>query len=153
MQYQMPANMPVGFRSLARLLVTGDILSNLHQGFQALSDISIEVTEENIPEEPPAAILDALSKLTLYRLQERAQDALVKGDIVEATRRLENLATRFLEMGEEDLANQALAEARRVAHTNALSEKGRKDLKYKTRSLILSTTGLGTAMFLTDSNE
>jgi len=139
-QFQMPANMATGFRSIARLAATGDILANRQQNFQAFSDISLEITLDPPPEDPPIAILDALGKLTLYRMQERAQEALESGDIREATRRLENLATRLLAMGEEDLASQAMAEARRVAHTSNLSDKGRKTLKYQTRSLLLGPT-------------
>jgi Ca-activated chloride channel homolog len=136
LQLQMPASMPEGFRSIARLVATGDILANRNQRFQAVSDISLEVTQGNIPVETPKSIMDALSKLSLYRLQERANDALERGDIVEATRRLENLATRLLEMGHEELSNQARSEARRVAHTSGLSDKGRKTLKYETRFLL-----------------
>ncbi len=137
-QFQIPANLQTGFRSIARIVALGDILVNERQRFQALSDLSLEVTEEDTFEEPPNAILNALSKLTLYRMQERAQEALERGDIVEATRSLENLATRLLELGEPDLAEQARAEAMRVAHTSNLSDKGRKTLKYQTRSLLLS---------------
>lgn len=139
-QFQMPANMTPGFRSIARLACSGDILANRQQNFQAFSDISLEITEDPPPEDPPMAILDALGKLTLYRMQERAQEALASGDIKEATRRLETLATRLLAMGEEELASQAMAEARRVAHTSNLSDKGRKTLKYQTRSLLLGPT-------------
>lgn len=140
LQFQMPPNMRAEFRSLARLVVVGDILDNRHQRFQALSDISLEVTLNPPPEDPPAAILDALGKLTLYRMQERAQQALESGNVREATRRLENLATRLLAMGEEELAKQALSEARRVAHTSALSDKGKKTLKYETRHLLVASS-------------
>jgi Ca-activated chloride channel homolog len=137
LQFQMPANMTLGFRSIARLVAAGDILANQQQQYQALSDLSLEITDQPAPEDPPIAILDALGKLTLYRMQERAQEALASGDVREATRRLENLATRLLAIGEEDLAHQARAEARRVAHTSNLSDKGRKTLKYQTRYLLL----------------
>nr|MBA3872850.1 hypothetical protein [Anaerolineae bacterium] len=140
LQFQLPANMPIGFRSVARLVVYGDILSNQQQQFQALSDISLEVTDQPSAEEPPVAILDALGKLTLYRMQERAQEALATGDIQEATRRLENLATRLLAIGEESLAHEARAEAHRVAHTSNLSDQGRKTLKYQTRFLLLGSS-------------
>src|SRR5690606_11222515 len=130
-QFQMPPEMAIGFRSLARLVVNGDILDNRWQRYQTLSDVSLEITDNPPLEDPPIAILDALGKLTLYRMQERAQEALESGDVKEATRRLENLATRLLALGEEDLANQALSEARRVAHTSNLSDGGRKDLKYQ----------------------
>ncbi|MBI5669834.1 MAG: VWA domain-containing protein [Chloroflexi bacterium] len=137
LQVQLPANLPLGFRSVARLVAQGDILVNQNQQYQSLSDISLEVNENPPPEDPPPVILDALGKLTLYRMQERAQEALASGDVKEATRRLENLATRLLAMGEEELAHQARAEARRVAHTSNLSDAGRKTLKYQTRFLLL----------------
>ncbi|MBI1276987.1 MAG: VWA domain-containing protein [Anaerolineaceae bacterium] len=140
LQFQLPANMPIGFRSIARLVAYGDILSNQQQQFQALSDISLEITDQPSAEEPPVAILDALGKLTLYRMQERAQEALATGDIQEATRRLENLATRLLAIGEENLAHEARAEALRVAHTSNLSDQGRKTLKYQTRFLLLGSS-------------
>ncbi len=140
LQLLLPANMPLGFRSLARLVTIGDVLQNKKQSQQAISDLTLEVVENTPGEDPPTSILDALSKLTLYRLQERANDALEQGDIVEATRRLENLATRLLEMGETELANETLSEARRVAHTAGLSDRGRKTLKYQTRYLVASTT-------------
>jgi Ca-activated chloride channel homolog len=136
-QFQMPSSMKLGFRSLARLVAVGDILENQNQKYQILSDVSLEITDNPPTEDPPIAILDALGKLTLYRMQERAQEALENGDIKEATRRLENLATRLLAMGEQELANEALSEARRVAHTSNLSDKGRKTLKYQTRHLLL----------------
>ena len=79
-----------------------------------------------------------MGKLTLYRLQERAQEAVESGNVKEATRRLENLATRFLEHGQADLAQQALAEAQQVAATSALSDEGRKALKFQTRFLLAS---------------
>lgn len=145
LQFQLPANLTVGFRSIARLAVTGDILINQNQQFQGVSDVSLEINDSPPPEEPPAAILDALGKLTLYRMQERAQEALASGDIKEATRRLENLATRLLAMGEEELANQARSEARRVAHTSSLSDAGRKTLKYQTRFLLLGSSNEDTS--------
>jgi Ca-activated chloride channel homolog len=137
-QFQLPANMDEGFRYIARIMASGEILSNQQQAYQMVSDFSSEVAQSASNEDPPTAILDALSKLTLYRLQERAQDALASGDVSEATRRLQNLATRLLEMGQDDLANQALSEARRVAYTSDLSDKGRKALKYQTRYLLMN---------------
>jgi len=142
MQYQMPASMDIGFRNIVRIVASGDILQNVNPQFTAISDLTIEVTSEQHLEEPPAAILDALSKLTLYRLQERAQQALEDGNIAEATKRLENLATRLLEMGEEDLARQTRQEAQRVAQTMTFSDKGKKTIKYQTRYLLAPGTSI-----------
>lgn len=138
-QLELPPHMKEGFRSIARIAVQGDILINQVHRHTSISDISLGVTTEQHTEEPPANVLDALGKLTLYRMQERAKDALERGDTQEATRRLENLATRLFEHGEEELAQQALAEARQVAYTSTLSDKGSKALKYQTRSLLLNS--------------
>ncbi|RMF78443.1 MAG: VWA domain-containing protein [Chloroflexi bacterium] len=138
-QLQLPPNIPEGTYSIARLQMSGDILANHNHNFQAISDIQLGVQKDPPPEEPPMPILDALGKLTLYRMQESAKEALATGNIQEATRRLENLASRLLAMGEEDLATQALEEARRVAHTLNLSEKGSKILKFQTRLLLDSS--------------
>jgi Ca-activated chloride channel family protein len=138
-QIQIPASIKNGFRSFARLVVNGDILDNSFQKYQTLSDVSLEVSDNPPVEDPPVAILDALGKLTLYRMQERAQAALDNGNIEEATRRLENLATRLLAMGEQELASEARSEAKRVAHTSAFSDAGRKSLKYQTRHLLATS--------------
>jgi Ca-activated chloride channel family protein len=137
MQFELPPNMPTGFRAITRLAANGDILGERHRRFHAVSDLSLEISTDNHYENPPTAILDALGKLALYKMQERAQDALERGDIRQATRHLENLATRLNALGESELAQQARAEAQQVAHTAALTDRGRKALKYQTRHLII----------------
>lgn len=135
-QLQMPPSTRTGFRTVARLDVTGNILVAERQGYKAVSDISVEIADNPPPEDPPPAILDSLGKLTLYRIQEKAQQSLAQGNVVEATRRLENLATRLLASGQDELAQMAIIEARRVASTSVLSEEGRKTLKFGTRMLL-----------------
>ncbi|MBN1563197.1 MAG: VWA domain-containing protein [Anaerolineae bacterium] len=135
-QLQMPPAKRNGFRTLCRLDVTGDVPAFNRQAFKVLSDISVEVAENPEPEDPPLAILDALGKLSLYKMQQKAEAALQSGKVEEATRRLENLATRLLAAGENDLAQMAMVEARRVYNTHMLSEQGRKTLKFGTRMLL-----------------
>ena len=143
MQLQLPGDMDVDYRSMARITAEGDILQNRPQAFQAVSDLTIEVTETPATDEkPPSVIVDALSKLTLYRLQEKAQEALENGDIDEATRQLEYLSTRLYNMGEEQLGKQAMLEAHHVKNTKTFtSAAGKLTLKYTTRSLV-GTSGL-----------
>lgn len=139
LQLQMPASRRTGFRTIARLDATGDVLMAKRHAYKALSDISVEISENPRAEDPPLSILDALGKLTLYRMQQKAQKSIESGNVVEATRRLENLATRLLAAGQEDLAHRAISEARRVSKTNMLSEEGRKSLKFGTRMLMASS--------------
>lgn len=136
LQLQMPPSTKGGFRTMGRLDVTGDVLQFDRPGYKVISDISIEVSENPPAEEPPLAMMDALGKLTLYRMQQKAEKSLENGNVQEATRRLENLATRLLAAGQEDLAQMAMSEARRVSKTNMLSEQGRRTLKFGTRKLL-----------------
>jgi Ca-activated chloride channel family protein len=136
LQLQMPPSTKTGFRTISRIDVTADILTANRQGYKVLSDISVEISKNPEPEEPPLVILDALGKLSLYRMQQKAEVALSEGKVVEATRRLENLATRLLAAGQDGLAQMAMSEARRVSNTNMLSEQGRMTLKFGTRMLL-----------------
>lgn len=89
------------------------------------------------PEPPPQKIVKALSKLTLYRMQAQARKDLENGDVEQATRRLQNLATHLLAQGERQLARTVLAEADRIHQGQSLSEQGEKRIKYGTRALLL----------------
>ncbi len=136
-QLQVPPNQKPGFRSIMRVCVSADIVRDQRPDYMLIADTSVEFAESPASDEqPPMAIMDALSKLSLYRLQEKASAAVARGDVQEATKRLETLATRLLGAGESELADAAKAEAARVARTKALSAEGQKALKYGTRSLV-----------------
>jgi Ca-activated chloride channel family protein len=127
-----------------RLCVSGDVLGSQQHITTAFANLHIRLGGPGVevPDgPPPTELIEALSKLTLVRLQERARQALEAGDIAEATRRLELLATRLFESGHEELGQSAMREARRVAHTHQFSAEGTKHLKYGTRSLLLPSGG------------
>jgi Ca-activated chloride channel family protein len=88
---------------------------------------------------PPTRILKALSRLTLYRMQERAQSAANDGQFDVAARHLQNLATHLLSQGETSVAKTALLEAQNLENMRTWSESGSKDIKYKTRALLLGS--------------
>lgn len=120
---------------VGRVDLRGEVLGASQRSEQAAIDLTAELEAEPAREEPPDELLEALSRLAMYRLQSRAHEALETGDVVEATRKLEFLATRLFETGAEELGKAALSEAHRVAHTKKLSDQGAKQLKYGTRAL------------------
>lgn len=85
---------------------------------------------------PPNNLVQALSRVTLYRLQERAQQQAQKGEYTHATRTLHYLASHLLGQGERSLAHTILLEADRLQREGKLSEEGKKTIKYGTRALI-----------------
>jgi len=133
--YVETANVSLGEFYVGRVDVEGHVLGSDQRLERVIQDLTVEVTDQKVEDEPPPELLDALSGVMLYRLQDRAREALEQGEIAEATRKLEYLATRLFEKGEEELGQAALYEARRVAYTHQLSEAGAKQLKYGTRAL------------------
>lgn len=87
---------------------------------------------------PPAPVLiNALINLNLYRMQEKAQEEVDAGQYDKASRRLQHLATHLLSQGESSIAKTVMLEAENLQQKQALSEEGRKNLKYGTRALLL----------------
>ena len=96
------------------------------------------ITQEPIRESPPTKIVNAITSLNLYLMQERAREEVAKGDIYSATRHMENLATHLLRKGENSLAQTALEEVAFIHKNKSFSKDGEKRLKYGTRSLLLT---------------
>ena len=86
-------------------------------------------------EPPPPQIVQALSRLMLYRMQERARKEIQKGNIDSATRQLQSLASNLLVQGERSLAQTILLEVEHLQKQNSLTVEGSKKIKYGTRSL------------------
>jgi Ca-activated chloride channel family protein len=84
---------------------------------------------------PPPQIVQALSRLMLYRMQERARKEAEKGNIDGATRHLKKLASNLLVQGERSLAQTIFLEVEHLEKQNALTIEGSKKIKYGTRSL------------------
>jgi Ca-activated chloride channel family protein len=85
---------------------------------------------------PVSSIINALSRLTLYRIQERARGEARAGQFEKATRSLKNLASSLLLQGERSLAETVLLEAENIQQQRGLSSAGEKEIKYRTRALI-----------------
>lgn len=123
-------------QNIARITVCGDILNIGTIDEKVLTDLALPVSSHNKAEPPPLAILQAMDKLTLYRLQEKAWAAVEAGKVGEATQHLEMLASRFLTSGERDLAQTAVEAASRLGQSNQIPSDAKKRIKYGTRAFI-----------------
>lgn len=130
-----------GDHRLAQVELTGDVPAQQLENATLRQDLNFGFDPQANPNAPaPPNVLSALAKITIFQMQEGAWQALEKGDVVNATHRLETMATRLLDMGEHQLARAALLEAGRLARSGNLSPAGRKAIKYGTRSLLLAPT-------------
>lgn len=85
---------------------------------------------------PPVPLIEAVRRLNLYRMQEKAWEEAQSGKLDTAVARMRRLTTRYMETGDLRLAQQAQLEAQQLAHLGTMSAEGRKLLKYGTRSLM-----------------
>lgn len=96
------------------------------------------VTENAGVDIPSIEIMEALSRLRLYRLQEQARLEVTAGEYDRATEHLHFLATHLLSQGERGLARTVLLEAEHIQQNKSFSQQGRKEIKYGTRALLMS---------------
>jgi Ca-activated chloride channel family protein len=99
--------------------------------------LTLPVNQNAPADPPPPALIQALSKLTLYRMQEKARKEMAAGNYEQAAGQLQKLATRLLAQGERSLAKTVLLEIEHVNKENSFSEIGEKQIKYGTRALML----------------
>ena len=88
---------------------------------------------------PPPQVVQALSRLMLYRMQERARKELEDGQVESATRHLRVLASNLLSQGERSLAQTILLEVDHLQENHALSAEGSKKMNYGTRALMIAS--------------
>lgn len=123
-------------------LLQGTLLMDIPTRKEPLNRIEISlrraVREETEKSAPPRELVEAIEKLTLYRLQEKARVEEAAGDHVNATRHLKNLATRLLQKKESDsLGKMVLLEAEKIQSGKGYSPEAEKRIKYGTRALLL----------------
>ncbi len=119
--------------------VTMDVITHKINTERHLVNVTKPVTMDFDDEPPPASILNAISKLTLYKIQEKARKELDRNENNSASKTLEYLAAHLTEQGEKSLANTVMLEAESISRTGHYSQEGDKRIKYGTRSLLLQS--------------
>jgi Ca-activated chloride channel homolog len=123
-------------------MMQGNLMMDIPTRKDPLNRIEISlrrtVRDDQEKSVPPRELVEAIEKLTLYRLQEKARVEEAAGDHANATRHLKNLATRLLQKRESDsLGKMVLSEAEKISSGKGYSPEAEKRIKYGTRSLLL----------------
>jgi len=123
--------------AIANLAISGIVLAQDEELSTLPLPLMLEVSDEPDLKPPPEEISSSLNLLSMYKLQEKARHEAELGQVGQAARRLENLATQLLAAGERELAKAALNEAAQLGSLRRFSNEGEKTLKYGTRALLL----------------
>ena len=122
-------------------LIKGRIKMNLGVGTaqsgRIILNMSARIKDNLDRENPPCEIVRAMSKLTLYQMQERSRIDVQQGQYLPAIKRMHYLASKVLSQGNLNLAKTALLEAENIYNEHHYSQDGDKRLKYGTKALFL----------------
>lgn len=123
-----------GERRIVRLELEGEVVASGEQ-LRVSQDVMVTFTQAPDVEPVPPRLLTLLSRLSIFRLQERAWRALDDGNTRRATQYLESAATHLFDLGYRELGHAAMLEVGRLSQGNEATTKGRKKLRYGTRAL------------------
>lgn len=138
-EMMLPARKPGQYR-LAHLLLEYEEAGGRTGKQDAALDLIVSFAE-GVPKSPGnPRVMNNVERATTFKLQTRALQASMVGDVAAATRNLQAVATRLLNMGEPELAEEARREAARVEQHGSMSAAGTKKLAYDTRRLTVDET-------------
>jgi Ca-activated chloride channel homolog len=127
---------PAGRYRIAQVEANYDVPGLKLVGEKTKSDILLDFTADvALAKQHDAEVMNIVEKVTAFKLQTRALEDAKMGDVAGASQKLRAAATRLLEMGEQDLAEAALAEAKNLEKSGQMSAYGTKKLRYETRKL------------------
>lgn len=109
---------------------------NKENSFIQELETSIPVSDNTEKSTIPVEIVQSLSRITLYQMQEKSHTDVQKGNVVDAVRRLTYMATHLIGQGNIPFAKEVLNEAENIKKEQSYSEDGIKRLKYGTRALL-----------------
>ena len=133
----LPPRKPGQYR-LARLVLNYESVDPTAQGSAgAILDIVASFAVGAGKGSGDPRVMNIVERATTFKLQTRALQASMAGDVAGATRNLRAVATRLLNMGEADLAEAAEQEAQALEQGNQMSAAGTKRLAFETRKLSL----------------
>jgi Ca-activated chloride channel family protein len=116
--------------------ITYDVPASGLSGQRASVDVVLTFTDDaaaaNQTEE---SLMTVIERVVAHKLQTQALDEAAAGDVVKATRRLRAAATRLLELGEADMADQANQQAQNIEQKGQLDLEAAQKMRYATKRL------------------
>ena len=81
------------------------------------------------------AMMNTIERVVAHRLQTQALDDVAAGEVVRATQRLRAAATRLLEIGEPEMAEQASQQAAQIEQVGQIDPAVAQKMRYATKKL------------------
>jgi Ca-activated chloride channel family protein len=131
----LPSRAPGRYR-IAQTELTYSVPGEMPVQESVRSDVIIMLSDDaSQTQGQDGHVMNIVERVTAYKLQLEAKEAVKTGKLDVATVKLREAATRLLEMGEEELAVEAEKEAGNLEKQGKMSATGTKKLQYGTRKL------------------
>jgi Ca-activated chloride channel family protein len=99
-------------------------------------DILLTFTEDALQaSQTDGRLMNIIERVVAHKLQTQALDEASAGEIVKATRRLRAVATRLLELGEAEMAQQASQQAQKIEQSGQIDLEAAQRMRYATKRL------------------
>jgi Ca-activated chloride channel homolog len=121
---------------LAKGKIRLEMISPVNQKMSVFVNLRLPVNGAEIKSTPPPEILEALSKISVYQMQEKATIDVKNGNLSQAIGRLGSISTQLFKQGNQEMALKVLKEAEMLKTERKYSTDGEKQLKYGTRALL-----------------
>jgi Ca-activated chloride channel family protein len=99
-------------------------------------DVIVRFTDDHaLAQTTEGRLMNIIERVVAHKLQTQALDEAAAGDVQRATQRLRAAATRLLELGEEDMAQQANQQAEQIEQSGHMDQAAAQKMRYKTKRL------------------
>lgn len=125
-----------GVHRLAHADITYDVpaigLSAQKVSIDILLETTIDMTQAQLTD---GRVMNIVERVVAHKLQTQALDEVAAGETAKATQRLRAAATRLLELGEVDLAEQANVQANKIEKEGQIDIATAQKMRYATKRL------------------
>jgi Ca-activated chloride channel family protein len=139
----LPGERPAG----TYRLIQGDITYDVPATNQTTQRVSVDVLITYTQDAAQAnqlnpRVMNVVERVVVHKLQTQALDEAAMGQKQKATQRLRAAATRLLELGEVEMAQNAMQQAQQMEQGAALDPAAAQQLRYQTKKLTQNLSDL-----------
>lgn len=131
----LPVRNPGAYR-LLQADISYDVPGSGQVGQRASVDIVVPYTlDQALAQQMHPGVLNLAERVVAHKLQTQALDEAAAGQVQKATVRLRAAATRLLDLGETELAQQSMLHADQMEQSGMLDPAAAQQLRYATKHL------------------
>lgn len=125
-----------GIYRLIQADITYDVPATGLTGQRVAVDVVISYTEDATQaNQTNPRLMNIIERVVAHKLQTQALDEAAMGDVSKATQRLRAAATRLLELGETEMAQQATQQALQIEQVGQVDPAAAQKMRYQTKKL------------------